>query len=178
MMMLLMALSLGVDAFAVSVSCGMTVQDFRKNRVLLLALYFGVFQAGMTLLGAFLGGRFFGLMGEAGRWIACLLLLFIGGEMVVGALRGKKKDHMSIALTHQRMLILSIATSIDAFVAGISLALQSVTIWMAAGIIGGVAFGLSIIGGLFGEQVGHRFQKSAALAGGLVLIALGIRNLF
>lgn len=178
MMILLMALSLGVDAFAVSVSCGMTVRDFCKNRILWLAFYFGTFQAGMTLAGTLLGGYFSGFIGGMGRWIAFGLLLVIGIEMVWSALRGKEKDSAPVTLPHPRMLVLAVATSIDALAAGISLALQQINHWLAAGVIGGVAFGLSILGGLLGEKVGDRFQKSAAVAGGLVLIALGVRSLY
>ncbi|MCL2843045.1 MAG: manganese efflux pump MntP family protein [Oscillospiraceae bacterium] len=178
MMILLMALSLGMDAFAVSVSCGMTVKDFRKTRILWLALYFGAFHAGMTLMGGLLGSQFSGLMGAAGRWIAFGLLLFIGVEMIWGAFRDKGRGDILTALPHRRMLILALATSIDVFAAGVSLALQHISIWLAAGLIGGMAFGLSVLGGMLGEEVGSRFQKGATIVGGLVLIALGVRSLF
>ena len=175
-MIMLMAFSLGIDAFAVSVSCGMTVSDFRRTRLLWLSVYFGLFQAGMLLLGAFLGGQFSHVVGEAGRFISFLLLAVIGGDMVRGALRGTHDDTPQ-TLPHRRMFLLAIATSVDAFAAGISLALQAVPIFSAALVIGAVAFGLATLGGLFGQRMGGQLQKGATLAGGFVLIALGLRNL-
>ena len=174
----LLALSLGIDAFAVSVSCGMSVPDFRKRRLLWLAAYFGLFQAGMTLLGAFLGGQFSGLVGELSRVIAFLLLAAIGGEMIWSALRGKAEESCAPFLTHGRMLVLALATSIDAAAAGISLGLQHVGILFASFVIGLTAFFVSLCGGLFGERVGTSFQTRATLFGGLVLIALGLWSLF
>ena len=178
MMIPLLALSLATDAFAVSVSCGMTVPNFKKTRVLWLAMYFGVFQMGMTLLGALLGGQFSGVVGELGRIIAFLLLAAIGSQMLWSALREKKQEDHVQGLTHVRMLFLAVATSIDAAAAGVSLGLQHTSVFFAGVVIGLTAFGCSVLGGLFGERVGTSVQKQAEILGGLVLIALGVRNLF
>jgi len=178
MMIPLLSLSLAIDAFAVSVSCGMTVPHFKKTRALWLAMYFGGFQMGMTLLGALLGGQFSDIVGELGRWIAFILLAAIGGQMLRSALRGSGQEEYAHSLTHGRMLILAVATSIDAAAAGVSLGLQHASVLFASVAIGATAFGFSIFGGLFGERVGTKFQKYAELLGGLVLIALGIRSLF
>ena len=180
-MVLLLALSLAMDAFAVSVASSLSVPDFKKSNLLWLAGYFGVFQMGMTLIGAFLGEYFSGLVGELGRLIAFALLVAIGANMLWSALRpGREAARARSApgLTHQRMLVLAIATSIDAAAAGVTLGLQQASVWLDSIIIGIVAFGFSIAGGLFGGRVGARFQTRAALIGGLVLIALGIWSLF
>jgi len=176
-MILLLALSLAVDAFAVSVSCGMSISNFRKTRMLWLAAYFGVFQAGMTLLGAFLGTQFSGFVGDFGGIIAFLLLAAIGGQMIWSSLREKGEADAVHSLTHGRMLVLAVATSIDAAAAGVSLGLQNASISLASGVIGITAFGLSLLGGFFGAQIGGRVQKRAAFLGGLVLIALGVHSL-
>ncbi|MCL2367595.1 MAG: manganese efflux pump MntP family protein [Oscillospiraceae bacterium] len=176
-MLILLALSLGIDAFAVAVSCGISVPNFRKRFILWLAFYFGLFQAGMTMVGAIPGDRFGDLFGEVGRIVAFLLLAIIGGQMVWSALRKKEREEAPRDLTHRRMLLLAVAVSIDALAAGVSLGLQHANILLASGIIGGVAFALSILGGLFGERVGPSFHRRAGLVGGLVLIALGVRSL-
>jgi len=176
-MLPLLALSLAIDAFAVSVSCGMSVPDFKKTRVLWLALYFGLFQAGMTLLGAFLGNHFSGFVGALGPWIAFFLLSTIGGQMIWSSLKQKEPDSCPTRLTHWRMFVLALATSVDAAAAGVSLGLQHAAIVFASIVIGLTAFGLSLLGGLFGERVGGRLQSRAELLGGLVLIVLGVRGL-
>jgi len=177
MMIPLLALSLGMDAFAVSISCGMS-PGFRRRSALWLGIYFGGFQALMTLLGAFLGHSFHQYVAQAGGWIAFGLLALIGGNMVWGALKGDRKPDEITALSHKRLFVLAIATSIDAFAAGVSLALLTVNLVVACTVIGGVAFVLSVSGGLFGKRVGEAFHKRAELVGGIVLIALGIRSLF
>ena len=177
MIILLLALSLGIDAFAVSVSCGMS-PGFRRKHVLWLGLYFGTFQAGMTFLGTFLGANFDAYVGTIGRFVAFFLLVFIGCKMVQSALCKKEKDCPAPALTHGRMTVLAIATSIDALAAGFGLIFWGVNILAACLVIGLVAALLSIFGSLFGERVAQRFHKRAELVGGLVLIALGIRSLF
>ena len=177
-MILLLALSLGVDAFAVSVSCGMSVPGFKRRDALWLCLYFGVFQAIMTLLGAFLGDHFGAYIGAFGRFAAFALLALIGASMVGSALRKDKKEKPVRDLSHRRMFLLAIAVSIDAFAAGISLALTAENIFLAALVIGLTAGLLSLLGSRFGEHVGNRFRKRAELVGGLTLIALGVYSLF
>ena len=177
MLILLLALSLGIDAFAVSVSCGMT-PGFRRKQALWLGLYFGTFQAGMTLLGVLVGGQLSPHIGMVGRILAFLLLVFIGAQMVRSALRGKKEARPVETLSHRRMTVLAIATSIDALAAGFGLAFWGVNIFLACVVIGLTAALMSLLGGLCGERVADRMQSRAELIGGLVLIALGIRSLF
>jgi len=170
-----LALSLAVDAFAVSVAQGLS-PCFKKIDVVWLALYFGGFQAGMTLLGAFLGSHFSDLVGAFGPWIAFLLLAGIGVQMVRSS-RICEEEACSTGLTHRRMLVLALATSIDAAAAGVSLGLQQVGVLYACVVIGLTAGGLSAVGGLAGERVGTGLHKKAELVGGLVLIGLGVRSL-
>ena len=177
MLILLLALSLGIDAFAVSVSCGMA-PGFQKKQAFWLGLYFGTFQAGMALLGVLIGDQFNAHIGLAGRVVACLLLVFIGVQMVRSALRGKEEEKPAQRLSHRRMTVLAVATSIDALAAGIGLAFWGVNILLACVVIGLTAALLSLFGGLCGERVADRFRTRAELVGGLVLIALGIRSLF
>jgi len=174
---LLLALSLAVDAFAVSVASSLSAPGFRKAHIAWLAFYFGTFQMGMTLLGAFLGSHFSDLVGELGRWIAFVILAAIGGQMAWSALRGSGQE-VCHHLTHGRMLVLALATSIDALAAGVSLGLQHASIFFASIVIGLTAAGLSALGGLGGARVGQGLQTRAALLGGLTLIALGVWNLF
>ena len=181
-MIQLLALSLGADAFAVAISCGMTTPGFTRRHAFLIGAYFGVFQAGMTLLGAFLGIQFADFTGRMAAVIAFALLTFIGGRMCWGAISVKKKAEESSVMpkiSHGRFVVLAIATSIDAMAAGVGLALlQQVNLIVAAIVIGVVAFSLSVLGGLSGKRLGKQFARRAELAGGLILIALGIRALF
>jgi len=174
----LLALSLGVDAFAVAASCGMSVPDFRRRYAVLLAIYFGAFQAGMMALGTFLGHYFSEQTDEIGRIIAFVLLAVIGGRMVWEALRKNKKEQAITTLGQIRMLTLAAATSIDALAAGVSFGLTMGRLMLACAVIGIVAFAMTLAGGLLGERVGSKFREQAGLVGGLVLIALGVRSLF
>jgi len=159
----LLALSLGVDAFAVAASCGMSVPDFRRKQALLLAFYFGIFQAGMTAIGAFVGHHFSARADQAGRIVAFTLLTIVGGRMVWEALRKDKKEQEVKSLSQTRMLILSVATSIDALAAGISLGLTSGSLVLACVTIGAAAFAMTLIGGFLGGRVGGKFHDQAGL---------------
>ena len=177
MIIVLLALSLGIDAFAVSVCSGMS-PGFRRRHVFWLGLYFGGFQAGMALLGVFAGEHLSEHIGIVGPVIAFLLLAVIGGQMVWSALTGKGETECVLELSHKRMIVLAVATSIDALAAGFNLVFWGVNILLACIVIGLAAAMLSLLGSLFGERVGNRFRTRAELVGGLVLIALGIYSLF
>ena len=174
-MTFLLALGLGVDAFAIAASCSTTAK-FRKSDVLLLALSFGMFQAGMAAFGAVLGERFGGYIETFGSWLVFLILAAIGGKMIWEAFFGAE-DRAPLSFSVKKVLLLSIATSIDAFAAGIGLRFMTNQIIFACVLIGVVAFGLTLLGCLFGTKLGEQFRKSATIAGGCVLIALGIRAL-
>lgn len=179
---LLVAVSLALDAFAVAVSCGVSVPGFGGRQALWVGVWFGSFQFVMTLVGWLLGSGVSDYIRWADHWVAFGLLSFIGGRMVWEALKKGSsvgpKPASSSSLTAQRLSLLAVATSIDALAVGVSMALlPGMDIWTAAGIIGAVAFLLSLIGGLLGRRLGHLFQTRAQLAGGLVLIVIGLHIL-
>ena len=154
--LLLIAVGLSMDAFAVSVCKGLSVKELRPRHALLVGLYFGGFQALMPLLGWLLGYRFETLIQRWDHWIAFVLLALIGGNMVREAF-GKDEEPNS-RMDIKTMLLLAIATSIDALAVGVSFAFLEVNIIIAAGIIGIVAFLFSFGGIKIGSVFGSRYH--------------------
>ena len=181
MAVLLIAVSLALDAFAVAVSCGISVPGFGPRQGMRLGLWFGFFQFAMPLMGYLLGTGVSDYIVSVDHFVAFALLAFIGGKMVLEALgTGCGEEHMAVPaqLTARRLCLLAVATSIDALAVGVSLAFaDGVEILPAAVIIGCVAFGLSVAGGLLGRRLGCLFQRRAQMAGGVVLIAIGAKIL-
>lgn len=178
--LILIALSLALDAFAVSVSSGVSVPEFGTGQALKLGLWFGSFQFGMSLLGWRLGSGIMAYVAAAGPWISFALLAFIGGRMAAGALdRSVQADNApgQYRLTVGRTAALAVATSVDALAVGVSLSYVEANILPAAGLIGGAAFLLSVAGGQLGRRLGCLFQRRAELAGGAILILIGARIL-
>lgn len=179
---LLIAVSLALDAFAVSVSSGISVPGFGWRQAVKMGLWFGIFQFLMPLAGYFLGTSVSAYIEAVDHWIAFGLLALIGGKMVVEAVKkgcGKEgEEPVPTELTARRLCVLAIATSIDALAVGVSMAfMEGLSILPAAIIIGVVAFGLSIVGGLLGRRLGCLFQQRAEMVGGAVLIVIGIKIL-
>jgi putative Mn2+ efflux pump MntP len=172
----LIALSLAMDAFAVSVSCGLSVKDFSARHALLMGLYFGVFQALMIVLGWSLGSSVSHYVSSIGPYLSFLLLAVIGGKMIWNALSGDG-SRCIICLTHRRLIVLAIATSIDALAVGVSFAFMDVNLLLSAAVIGLVAFLLSVLGGLLGGRLSSVFRKRAEVIGGIVLIGIGLKIL-
>ena len=176
--LLLIALGLSMDAFAVAIGRGAALpRGMRARGALAMALAFGLFQALMPVAGWLLGSAFAGFITGIDHWIAFLLLAGIGGRMIVEAVHGR--DEESQALSVRVLLLLAVATSIDALAVGIGLRLADPTtqILLAALLIGGVTFGLSLAGGLLGSRLGERFGRSMEVVGGVVLIGIGLRIL-
>jgi len=173
----LIAVSLAMDALAVSVSSGISVPGFGRRQALRMGLWFGTFQFAMPLFGWFLGSGIAERMERAGHVLAFAILALIGGRMIYGALHADGDGARGADLTAPRLALLAVATSIDALAAGVSMAFMDVNILLSAVIIGVVAFLLSVLGGLAGRKLGGLFQKRAEIAGGLVLIALGVKIL-
>jgi manganese efflux pump family protein len=174
--LLLIALGLAMDAFAVSTACGVQIGLIRYGHVLRVALAFGFFQFIMPVIGWLAGSTFAGWVQTVDHWVAFGLLAIIGGRMIWESFR----DHEAPAKDPTRgwnLLVLAIATSIDALAVGLGLAFLDVSIWFPAVVIGIVAAVLSAVGALFGCRLGRRFGAWAERAGGLVLIGLGIRIL-
>ena len=172
----LIAVSLAMDAFAVSVSSGISVPGFGKKQALQMGLWFGGFQFAMPLLGWLLGTGISGYIQAVDHFVAFGLLAFIGGGMVWGCWKGEEETAPG-DLSPRRLCLLAVATSIDALAVGVSMAFMGVDILLSAAIIGVVAFVLSVVGGLAGRRLGGLFQKSAELVGGVVLIVIGVKIL-
>lgn len=177
----LIAVSLALDAFAVAVTSGLAVHKLKYSRILLMAVYFGGFQFIMPLLGWFLGSTVSGYVTRVSPYISFLLLGFIGGKMVWDSVfepsAAPGSGLAASPLTHRRLTVLAIATSIDAFAVGVTLAFLPVSILTSSVVIGVVAFVLSFLGGMIGRRLGEKFQKRAELIGGGVLICIGLKIL-
>lgn len=171
------AVGLAMDAFAVSIASGITMEKLRIRYALRIAFFFGVFQAIMPIIGFTAGLSIREFISQFDHWIAFGLLVFIGSKMIYESLLldgdEQKMDPDDFGL----LLVLSIATSIDALAVGISLSLLNVDIFLPAFIIGIVTFILSYLGVFIGRRVGHLFEKKIEVLGGLVLIGIGLKIL-
>lgn len=174
---LLLAVGVSMDAFAVSIGKGLSVQKVTPKELLSVALWFGGFQALMPLIGFFLGASFADLVTKVDHWIAFGLLALIGGNMVREALQSGDEKPADSSFAFKTMLLLAIATSIDALAVGVSLAFLQVNVWQTVSIIGLTTAALSAVGLLIGKKVGSRFHSVAELLGGLILIAIGLKIL-
>ncbi|MGN1136461.1 MAG: manganese efflux pump MntP family protein [Oscillospiraceae bacterium] len=176
----LIGVGLSMDAFAVSVCKGLNMRgkvNFKHAGV--IALFFGGFQALMPLIGYFLGIGFEKYITKIDHWIAFLLLGFIGGKMIVEAIKEWKAEDKQEEdkLDIKELAILAVATSIDALAVGITFAFLNVNIWSAISIIGVTTFVLSIIGVVIGNKFGSRYKSKAELAGGIILVLMGLKIL-
>ena len=176
----LVAIGLSMDAFAVAICKGLAMPQINKKQTLLIGAYFGVFQALMPLIGWALGIRFQSMITNIDHWIAFALLAAVGGKMLWDAFHDDGdgcccEDDDKLDL--RELLMLAIATSIDALAVGITFAFLGVNIWVAITIIGVTTFVLSLVGVVVGNQFGSRFEKPATIAGGIVLILIGLKIL-
>ena len=166
----LIGVGLSMDAFAVSVCKGLGMEKINKKHAFLIGLYFGWA----------LGIRFQKYITSVDHWIAFFLLLFIGGKMVIEAVRDKDVQEIGakdLPLDHKEMLLLAVATSIDALAVGITFAFLNVSIMEACLIIGCTTFVLSVIGVVVGNFFGTRYKRKAEIAGGVILILIGLKIL-
>ena len=176
----LIAVGLSMDAFAVSVCKGLCMKRLDMRQALVIALFFGGFQGLMPLLGWALGTQFERYITPVDHWIAFGLLALIGGKMLWDAFHEDDDDLSCPAdgrLDLRELVMLAIATSIDALAVGITFAFLGVNIWVAITIIGVTTFVLSLVGVVVGNQFGSRFEKPATIAGGIVLILIGLKIL-
>jgi manganese efflux pump family protein len=171
------AIGLSMDAFAVSVCKGLAMTKVNGRHTLIIALFFGGFQAAMPFIGWFAGLRFERYITGLDHWIAFFLLALIGGRMIREALaRDEEIVQGSYTLDLKELLILAIATSIDALAVGITFALLPDTdITSAVTLIGLTTFGLSCIGVVIGHRFGSKYKSRAELAGGIILIGIGAK---
>lgn len=174
----LIAVSLAMDAFAVSISNGISVNGFNKLTAVKQGLYFGFFQFFMTFGGWFLGSSIKGYIEAFDHWIAFGLLMIIGINMIRESVKGGDESEQSgMTLTCGRLLLQAIATSIDALAVGIGFAVLQVDILFASAIIGAVAFIFSFIGGIAGRRLGDILSQKAGILGGIILVCIGIKIL-
>lgn len=172
----LIAVGLSMDAFAVSICKGLSVQRLRVRHMLLAGLYFGAFQALMPLVGYFLGARFASMITAYDHWITFVLLALIGGNMIREAL-GSEEECQTADFSPRAMLPLAVATSIDALAVGVSFAFMKVQIFSAVGLIGITTFCFGVAGVKIGNVFGSKYESKAELVGGAILILIGTKIL-
>ncbi len=179
--LLLLGVGLAMDAFAVSICKGLGMKKLNRQQALTIGLYFGGFQALMPLIGWTLGIQFKQYITSIDHWIAFLLLGFIGGKMIVEAIKEWNSEETVLVkdmpLDHREMLVLAIATSIDALAVGITFAFLNTPIIESIIIIGVTTFLISVIGVIVGNFFGSKYKSKAEFVGGLILVFLGIKIL-
>lgn len=175
-MIFLIAVSLAMDAFAVSISNGVSVRGFGRRQAVRQGLYFGGFQFLMPLTGWVLGSSVKSYIEAVDHWIAFGLLAFIGLNMIRESLKGEEAEGTS-ELSVKVLMLQAVATSIDALAVGISFAVLDVNIIQAGILIGVVAFLFSFLGGVLGKSIGVFLQGKAEIAGGTVLVLIGCKIL-
>lgn len=179
--LLLIGVGLAMDAFAVSVCKGLAMRKVNKKQAVVIGLFFGGFQALMPFVGWMLGIQFESYITNIDHWIAFVLLAFIGGKMIVEALKPEDENveinQMDPPLDLKEMFLLAIATSIDALAVGITFAFLDYPIVEAVTIIGVVTFIISIGGVYVGNFFGNKYKNKAELAGGIILVVIGLRIL-
>lgn len=175
--LLLMAIGLSMDAFSVSVCKGLTTKRFSWRMALTCGLWFGFFQAMMPVVGYFLGSQFARYIEAIDHWIAFGLLFLIGANMIREAFWGQKDHEHNGALDVKTMFLLAVATSIDALAVGVSFACIQVELWSSLALIGVIAFVFSVLGVRIGNVFGAKFEKSAEMTGGIILIIIGLKIL-
>ena len=172
-----LAVGLSMDAFAVALCTGLTMNKVTIKKALIVGLYFGVFQAGMPLIGYLLAIQFADRVTAFSPWIAFILLAFLGAKMIIGSFKKDKcpdDANTEASLNLKKMLPLAVATSIDALAVGVSLAFLYVRIVPAVSLIGIITLAVSMIGVKIGHVFGTKFKSRAELFGGIILIGMGL----
>ena len=173
---LLIAIGLAMDSFSVSIANGLATKSFRIDKALTIALSFGFFQALMPILGWLAGESIADYISDFDHWIAFALLTFIGVKMIYESIVDKPNKFLE-AYNIKVILILSIATSIDALAVGLSFSFLDISIFFPAIIIGVVAFSLSFFGVYIGRKFGKFLKNRIEILGGLILIIIGLKIL-
>ncbi|MBE0536600.1 MAG: manganese efflux pump [Phycisphaerae bacterium] len=174
---IVIAVGLAMDAFAVSVAAGAGYRKLRIHHVLRMAAFFGAFQAVMPILGWLAGLSFRAAIDAYDHWVAFAILVVIGVKMLYEAFKIKQAENPSNPANLAILLTLSVATSIDALAVGVTLSLITDSIAMAVVIIGLVTFVLSYCGCIIGKRIGHLFENRIEILGGCILIAMGLKIL-
>ncbi|MBR5587090.1 MAG: manganese efflux pump [Clostridia bacterium] len=175
----LTGIGLSADAFAVAICKGLNMKKINYKHTLIIALFFGGFQALMPLIGWFLGSQFRVYIESFDHWIAFVLLAFIGGKMIYEVIKGEdeccgcEQEKFNV----KEIFVMAVATSIDALAVGITFALVNVNIWGSISVIGLTTFILSAIGVVIGNKFGVKYKSKAELAGGIILVLIGLKIL-
>lgn len=177
----LIGVGLSMDAFAAAICQGLSMTRIKWGHALTVGLYFGGFQALMPFIGWMLGFQFADRIQQYDHWIAFILLVLIGGNMIREALSGDEEDaaqaETDLRLDHKKLFLMAIATSIDALAIGVTFAFLETAILPAIGIIGCTTFCISVAGVAVGCWFGARYKKRAEITGGAILVLLGIKIL-
>lgn len=174
--LLLIAIGLSMDAFSVSICKGLTTKKFSWHMALVCGMWFGGFQALMPMIGYFLGAQFQVMIEAYDHWIAFGLLFLIGANMIREAVWGKEEQQDG-SLGFKTMFLLAIATSIDALAVGVSFACIQVKLWSSVIVIGITTFLFSVLGVKIGNVFGSKYEESAEIIGGIILILIGLKIL-
>ncbi|MBD5133815.1 MAG: manganese efflux pump [Clostridiales bacterium] len=172
----ILAVGLSMDAFAVAICKGLSIRALMPRHAVIVGLWFGAFQALMPLIGWLLGAAFTDMIAAVDHWIAFVLLALIGGNMIREAV-GKDEDECDPSLAPLAMLVLAVATSIDALAVGVTFAFLRVDIVPAVTLIGVCTFVISAAGVKIGNVFGARYKSKAELLGGAVLVLIGLKIL-
>ena len=173
--LLILAIGLSMDAFAVSICKGLSLGKITPKHMCIAGAWFGGFQALMPLIGYFLGSVFADMITQWDHWIAFILLGIIGGNMIKESFG--QEEHLDASMTAKSMFLLAVATSIDALAVGVTFAFLKVQIVPAVSFIGVITFTLSAIGIKIGSIFGTKYQSKAELCGGIILILIGTKIL-
>ncbi len=172
----LIAIGVAMDSFAISICKGLSMKKMSWKKACIVGAYFGIFQALMPLIGYFLGTSFESLVTQIDHWIAFVLLAFIGGKMLKEAF-DKDTEGCNDSIDFKTMVVLAIATSIDALAVGITFAFLKVNLPLAILMIGIITFIICVIGVKIGNKFGDKYERKAEVVGGLILILMGIKIL-
>lgn len=175
--MVLVGVGLSMDAFAASVCKGLCYDRIQWKHAFATAFSFGLFQGIMPLIGWLLGSTFAHLIEPVDHWIAFALLAMVGSKMLRDAFHGGEDEDVCAPFSIRELMVLSVATSIDALVVGISFSMTAMNIGLAALVIGVTTFVLSLAGFAIGNRFGARYERAATIFGGIALIALGAKIL-
>ena len=173
---ILISIGLAMDAFAVSICKGLSMKKINWKSTIIIAIYFGLFQAIMPVFGYLLGSSFSVIVQKLDHWIAFMLLTIIGGNMIKES-KDDETEKRNDKVDFKTMIILAIATSIDALAVGVTFAFFKVNIILSISIIGLITFILSFVGVIIGNRFGDKFQNKAELTGGVILIIIGLKIL-
>lgn len=177
--LILISVGLAMDAFSVSVCKGLSMKKLYLKGGVITALFFGVFQGVMPVIGYFLGSRFANVISSFSHWVSFGLLAFIGGKMIWEALHDDEDDEggREYRLDLKELTMLAIATSIDALAVGIVFAAEKTDLFFSVTMIGVITFALSLLGVFIGHRFGSKYEKKAEIAGGIILILIGLKLL-